>query len=168
MSRKFDRFENSVGGRIKAVRKMAGLTQSVFAFKIGIAKSSISEYEANKKTPPSRILKLISLTFGLNEEWLLTGQGEMACSPRDHYFVCCNENNADKNSLYSAQARWKVSDALVIAARVLESKTSYGDALYASIIHFDRALQAEDKIAMLEQRRQNQTRNPSAIKPENE
>ncbi len=45
---------------------------------------------------------------------------------------------------------FKVSDALTMAARVLESGTSYATALLLNIQHFDRAIQAETRITQLE------------------
>jgi hypothetical protein len=38
---------------------------------------------------------------------------------------------------------FRISDALAMCARVLESGTSYATALYLNIQHFDRAVQAE-------------------------
>ena len=45
---------------------------------------------------------------------------------------------------------FKVSYALTMAARVLESGTSYAIALLLNIQHFDRAIQAETRITQLE------------------
>lgn len=45
---------------------------------------------------------------------------------------------------------FKVSEALTMAARVLESRTSYALALFTNIQHFDRAIQAEARISDLE------------------
>ncbi len=45
---------------------------------------------------------------------------------------------------------FKVSDALTMTARVLESGTSYAMALLLNIQHFDRAIQAETRITQLE------------------
>jgi uncharacterized coiled-coil protein SlyX len=43
-----------------------------------------------------------------------------------------------------------------MAARVLESRTSYALALFTNIQHFDRAIQAEARIAQLERKDQEQ------------
>ena len=45
---------------------------------------------------------------------------------------------------------FKVSGAMTMAARVLESGTSYATALYLNIQHFDRAIRAEERISHLE------------------
>jgi transcriptional regulator with XRE-family HTH domain len=156
MSRKIDHSENTVGSRIMAVRNIAKLTQSAFADMIGITQSSISEYEANKKIPSGRLLKLISLTFSINEGWLITGEGEISCFHCGPDSAYGEGNNKDNKYNYSIQPQWNVSDALDMASRVLVSNTSYADALYVSIAHFDRALQAESRIMKMKQQCQDQ------------
>lgn len=46
--------------------------------------------------------------------------------------------------------KFKVSDALTKAARVLESETSYAMGLLQNIQYFDRAVQAENRITQVE------------------
>ncbi len=67
----------NIGQRIKQLRKMLGLTQKEFAEKIGKATISISKWEAGDRTPDESTLRLISQTFGVNLDWLKTGEGEM-------------------------------------------------------------------------------------------
>ena len=67
----------SVGERIKAVRKYVGLSQEAFARHIGISKRSLVYYEQGEKKPPEKVLRLISHTFGVSYEWLKYGRGEM-------------------------------------------------------------------------------------------
>jgi transcriptional regulator with XRE-family HTH domain len=143
---------DSIGARLKAARESIGLSQTAFAAKIGIAKSSISEYEAGKKKPPKRILTLVSLLFGLNDEWLLTGEGEMKSSQKDHHYVCSDSISESPGQSAVVKGEWKVSDALVMATRVLESRTDYADALYASIASFHRALQTESTLSAVRKR----------------
>jgi hypothetical protein len=47
-------------------------------------------------------------------------------------------------------AQFRMTDALTMCARVLESETSYATALYLNIQHFDRAVSAEERIGQLE------------------
>lgn len=61
-------------------------------------------------------------------------------------------------------AGWKVSEALVMAARVFESKTSYADALYLNVVHFDRAVQAEVRIGQMVMQQQAQADDLADIK----
>lgn len=49
-----------------------------------------------------------------------------------------------------ATAGWTVTDALIMASRVFESGTSYANALYLNVVHFDRAIQAEARINRME------------------
>jgi hypothetical protein len=51
---------------------------------------------------------------------------------------------------------FKVSDALTMAARVLDSRTSYATALYLNIQHFDRALRSEESLASLKEQNERQ------------
>ncbi len=68
---------SNIGQRIKELRKMLGLTQEEFANRIGRSRISIAQYEAGKRTPDESTLRLISQTFGVNLEWLKSGEGEM-------------------------------------------------------------------------------------------
>jgi len=67
----------NIGQRIKELRKMLGLTQREFANRIGKGFRAIQEYEAGRRTPDESTLKLITKEFGVSEEWLKTGEGEM-------------------------------------------------------------------------------------------
>lgn len=62
--------------RIKEVRVESKLTLEKFGEKIGMAKSSISRLEKGERSVAERTLKLIGSEFGINEEWLKTGQGK--------------------------------------------------------------------------------------------
>ena len=63
--------------RIKEIRLAAGLTQAVFARRIAIGRSSVAKIETGENTPSSQTQRLICQEFGINPEWLLTGEGEM-------------------------------------------------------------------------------------------
>jgi hypothetical protein len=45
---------------------------------------------------------------------------------------------------------FRITDAMTMCARVLESGTSYATALYLNIQHFDRAVSAEERLGQLE------------------
>lgn len=70
-----------IGERIKKVREMTGLSQLVFAEKLGIDRSYISKIEKGNREPSSQLIKLICTTFGINEDWLKNGEGEMLWIP---------------------------------------------------------------------------------------
>lgn len=63
--------------RVKHVRKKLGLTQEYFATQIGIKRASLSLIESGGSALTKQNIKLICLTFGINEEWLENGSGEM-------------------------------------------------------------------------------------------
>ena len=68
---------NNVGQRIKELRKMLGLSQREFAERIGKSLNAIQKWESGDRIPSEPALKLIAKEFGVSEEWLKTGEGEM-------------------------------------------------------------------------------------------
>lgn len=67
----------TVGSRVKEIRDGAGLTLSNFGKRIGITASSCSTIENGKSNPSNQTIVAICREFGINEEWLRTGEGEM-------------------------------------------------------------------------------------------
>jgi transcriptional regulator with XRE-family HTH domain len=69
--------------RLRAVRKKLGLNQWDFARQIGLTQTTLSMIELGKIALIEKNIKLICVTFNVNEHWLRTGQGEMfgASSP---------------------------------------------------------------------------------------
>lgn len=63
--------------RIREVREHFGLSMEKFGSRIGIGKASISLLESGKNNPSVRTITLICREFGVNEQWLRTGEGEM-------------------------------------------------------------------------------------------
>jgi len=53
------------------------MSQVEFAKAIYISNGYIAELECEHRRVNERIIHLISLTFGVNEKWLKTGEGEM-------------------------------------------------------------------------------------------
>ncbi len=73
---------NQLKERIKKIRKTFNISKSEFAKRIGISPAYVTDLESGKKTNISLPLaKLISYEFGINPDWLLTGQGEMFIKP---------------------------------------------------------------------------------------
>lgn len=62
--------------RIKGIRKKMGLSQSDFAERIAISRSALAKIESGENRPSDRTQMLICDKFGINREWLQTGQGE--------------------------------------------------------------------------------------------
>ena len=63
--------------RIKQVRQTVGLPQTKFAERIAISTGYIADLELGKRRVTERIIKLISMEFGVDENWLRTGEGSM-------------------------------------------------------------------------------------------
>lgn len=53
------------------------MTQAALADELGLSKATVTAFETGNRIPSESIIKLISEKFGVNETWLLTGEGEM-------------------------------------------------------------------------------------------
>lgn len=62
--------------RIKALRKGQNMTQAEFANKLSLSQNFIAQVESGKKNPSDRTILDISREFGVNEDWLRTGEGD--------------------------------------------------------------------------------------------
>jgi transcriptional regulator with XRE-family HTH domain len=69
--------ELTVSSRLKVLRKSLKLNQSEFAERLGLTYSAISLVELGKTSLTEQNIKLICLTFGVRDEWLRTGKGEI-------------------------------------------------------------------------------------------
>ena len=67
----------SLGQRIKAARKKYGLTQTLFANKMGVSKGAIINYEKDTRSPDALFLIRMVTQFNISSEWLLLGSGPM-------------------------------------------------------------------------------------------
>lgn len=63
--------------RLKELRSILHLTQQEFADKLGIKRSTVATYEVRKGAPSDAAVLLICSTFGVREEWLRSGIGEI-------------------------------------------------------------------------------------------
>lgn len=63
--------------RIKQLRKHLGLNQTDFGAKIGIKQTSIANYESGTRVPLDAVVASICREFGVSEQWLRTGTGDM-------------------------------------------------------------------------------------------
>lgn len=63
--------------RIKTLRKSLKLTQQSFAESLNIGKSTVEAYEYGRSNIPERTIKDICRIYGVSEEWLRTGSGDM-------------------------------------------------------------------------------------------
>ena len=63
--------------RIRAIRKSLCLTQQEFAEQLGLKRNTIATYEMGRNEPIEAVMHSICKTFGVNDRWLRTGEGEM-------------------------------------------------------------------------------------------
>lgn len=69
--------KESIGDRIKKLRKEKGLTMLEFGKSLGMSKSSISGIEAGKNGPSEQTVRLICSMYSIEYSWLKTGDGNM-------------------------------------------------------------------------------------------
>ena len=67
----------TINERLKHLRTALKLSQVDFAKAIHISNGYIAELESGSRRVNNRIIYLISLTFGVNEDWLKNGEGNM-------------------------------------------------------------------------------------------
>ena len=63
--------------RIRQLRRALDLTQQAFAIRIGTVQNTITGYETGFRNPSNAVIKVICNEFGVNEEWLRYGKGDM-------------------------------------------------------------------------------------------
>ena len=67
----------SIGERIRKVRTEKRLTMEKFASRVGMSSAALSKLENDKNAPSGTTIVAICREFGVNDEWLKTGEGEM-------------------------------------------------------------------------------------------
>jgi transcriptional regulator with XRE-family HTH domain len=63
--------------RIVAIRKALKLNQREFGQRLGLKRSALSMIEVGTNPLTEQNIKLICMTFSINEQWLRTGTGDM-------------------------------------------------------------------------------------------
>jgi len=71
----------SIADRIKAVRSALKLSQREFSRRINISQSLYCDIENGAFECKERYLKLISSEFGVNQDWIRVGNGDMFSIP---------------------------------------------------------------------------------------
>jgi len=67
---------NSIGERIRHIRKLHNLNQNKFSSAIYISQGRLSEIEKNICKPSAETLISLSQFFNVNLNWILLGEGE--------------------------------------------------------------------------------------------
>jgi len=66
-----------VSERIKHLRKSLKMSQAEFAQALFLSNGYVADLEMGNKKANNRIIRLISLSFGVDETWLKSGIGNM-------------------------------------------------------------------------------------------
>ena len=75
--RKMNKVE--LGERIAKVRQHFGLSQAQFAQKVNRSPGLFSKVEKGRSDISEETINVIVEVYGVNKEWLLTGEGDMGC-----------------------------------------------------------------------------------------
>jgi len=67
----------NMGDRIKQIRQHYELNQTEFGAKIGMKQAAIGLWENGQRSVSDSSIMLICSKFGVNEKWLVDGDGEM-------------------------------------------------------------------------------------------
>ena len=67
--------------RIKQVRKSKNLTLEAFGERVGVTKAAISKLENGTRNVTEQVRRAVCREFGVREEWLQNGEGEMYQNP---------------------------------------------------------------------------------------
>ena len=109
---------NTIGERIKWLRKDQNMTQQEFADRLAIKRNTIASYEIGRNMPLDAVIVLICSKFAVDETWLRTGKGDdpyiqlsrqaeiariisaaMKASPEREALICALANATDQQIL---------------------------------------------------------------------
>ena len=101
--------------RVIEIRKAMGLNQIEFAQKLGFTQANLSSIELGKTPLTETNINLICLSFGVRQEWLRHGNGEML----------------DNEALLSGQERRLLALFRELSPRARELLIEYAEKLIA-------------------------------------
>ncbi len=100
--------------RIKEVRKALGLSQEDFGKRLGVTRGAIVNIELSRAQTKPLFIKHICEVFGINEEWLQTGNGKMflPMSEEEQLHQIFTEIEFSDDTLIKkiVQAYWRLDD----------------------------------------------------------
>lgn len=97
----------TIGNRIRILRKELGLTLEKFGEQLGVTKTAICSIENGRRNLTDQMKKSICREFGVDYIWLTTGEGEMFKDSDDAFleqidWIMAGENDLHKNILRTA------------------------------------------------------------------
>lgn len=127
---------NTIGERIRQLRKAEGLTLKKFGERIGITASSCSTIESGKSNPSDQTIRSICREFRVREEWLRSGEGSMymQLTPDQERAVflasvTAGEASPEINAFIDALKGISDSDLKIVMAFVRRTYEAYVDNL---------------------------------------
>ena len=106
--------------RLKEVRKELGFNQTDFAKHLGITQTAYSMIENGNRPLADKYVKVICSAFNVNENWFITGEGEMfLSSPYEKEFIDIFSSLAPETQQYLLLM---AKELLKTQERLLESK----------------------------------------------
>lgn len=99
----------TIGERIKMIRKKEQLSRRAFGEILGTSENTIVNIECERLKRPDQkesLYKLICREFGVNEKWLLTGEGKMEDSSSKDFGAICAEIGANDENAKAALLKY--------------------------------------------------------------
>lgn len=157
--RKLDNLREKIAWAIEVIKKEKnldeGITDVELARKLGTNKDTLAAYRQGKGLLKGEVIDNLVNVYNFNALWLFKGIGEPFPGAREKYPEACGPEAASPPlDVKTVSDRWsvsvepdlakiKVSDALIMASQVLESGSSYAEALRSNIVNYHRAIQAD-------------------------
>jgi len=104
----------SINKRVKQVRKFLKLSQAEFAKNLCLSGGYFAGIEMENRRANDRIIRLICVTYGVNEEWLRTASGKMFDRSTDAKQENAQKLFRDLRSEYQDHALNLIQDLLKI------------------------------------------------------
>jgi transcriptional regulator with XRE-family HTH domain len=76
-------YDYGINQRVLRLRKVLGYSQEKFAEGLKLSRSFLAGIEVNRRKVNDRLIKMICLTYGANEDWFRTGEGAMFDTQKD-------------------------------------------------------------------------------------
>lgn len=86
---------NTIGERIKDLRKGKGWTQAVLAKKISVSDKAVSKWESGGGNPETSQLPILSELFGVTIDYLLTGKSNSTIVHMSKFELCAKNDDVD-------------------------------------------------------------------------
>lgn len=114
---------DSLNERISLLIKELGATKTAFSEKLNVSQAFVSQICSGVKQPSDRTIADICREFGVSEEWLRTGRGEMfvRISPDEELDYILGQIGAgvDETIVRIIRAYWKLDEKEKAAVRKL-------------------------------------------------